>query len=152
MKGSDPGSRPIVSITISPKFIGDWDTLQRTLNILIQQDQSMRTAIEGTERRVILGGTSELHLEAICDRLLREFNIPIDVGKRQIVYLETIRKSSEAEGKYIRQVGGRGQYAHVKIKLEPAESGSGYQFIDKSSAMHFRDSSWNPLTPVSKRP
>lgn len=134
MKGSDPGSRPIVSITISPKFIGDWDTLQRTLNILIQQDQSMRTAIEGTERRVILGGTSELNLEAICDRLLREFNIPIDVGKPQIVYLETIRKSSEAEGKYIRQVGGRGQYAHVKIELEPAESGSGYQFIDKSSA------------------
>jgi elongation factor G len=94
----------------------------------------MRTAIEGTERRVTISGTSELHLEAICDRVLREFKIPLDVGKPEIVYLETIRKSSEAEGKYIRKVGGRGQYAHVKINLEPAESGSGYQFIDKSSA------------------
>ena len=134
MKESDPRSRPIISLTISPKFIGDWDTLRRALNVLIQQDQSARTATEGTERRVIISGTSELHLEAICDRLLREFKVPLNVGKPEIVYLETIRKSSEGEGKYIRQVDGRDQYAHVKINLEPVESGSGYQFIDQSSA------------------
>ena len=134
MKESDPRCRPIISVTISPKFIGDWDMLQRALNVLTQQDQSIRTATEGTERRVIIGGASELQLEAICDRLLHEFKIPLDVRKPEIVYLETIRKSSEAEGKYIRQVGGRSQYAHVKINLEPAESGSGYQLIDKSSA------------------
>ena len=134
MKESDPRSRPIISVTVSPRFIGDWDTLQRALDVLIHQDQSMRTATDGTERRVIISGASELQLEAICDRLFREFEIPLDVGQPEIVYLETIRKSSEAEGKYIRQVGGRGQYAHVKINLEPAEPGSGYQFIDKSSA------------------
>jgi elongation factor G len=134
MKQPDPRNRPVISVSISPKFIADWDTLQRALSVLIQQDQDMRSAIEGMERRVIISGASELHLEAICDRLLREFKIPLDVGKPEIVYLETIRKSSEAESKYIRQVGGRGQYAHVKINLEPAASGSGYQFIDKSSA------------------
>jgi elongation factor G len=133
MNESDHRSRPIISVTVSPKYIDDWDTLQRALNALIQQDQSMRTTTEGTGR-VIISGASELHLEAICDRLLREFKILLDVGKPEIVYFETIRKSSEAEGKYIRQVGGRGQYAHVKINLEPAPSGSGYQFIDKSSA------------------
>jgi elongation factor G len=134
MKQLDPRSRLIISVTISPKFIADWDTLQRALSVLIQQDRGVRTATEGMERRVIISGAGELHLEAICDRLLREFKIPLDVGKPEIVYLETIRKSSEAEGKYIRQVGGHGQYAHVKINLEPAPPGSGYQFIDKSSA------------------
>ena len=114
MKESDPRCRSIISVTISPKFIGDWDMLQRALNVLTQQDQSIRTATEGTERRVIIGGASELQLEAICDRLLHEFKIPLDVRKPEIVYLETMRKSSEAEGKYIRQVGGRGQYACAK--------------------------------------
>ena len=67
----------------------------------------------------------------ICDRIVREYKIPLDVGEFKVVYLETIRKRAEGEGKYIRQMGGRGQYAHVKIKLEPREPGSGYEFIDE---------------------
>ena len=132
MTESQPQKHPIISVAVSPKFLGDWDTLQRALNVLTQQDQAMRTATEPSERRVTISSMGELHLEVICDRLSREFKIPVDVGKLQIVYVETIRKVSEAEAKYIRQVGGRGQYAHVKLSLEPGELGTGYQFIDKS--------------------
>jgi elongation factor G len=133
MNKSHPPNRPIISVTVSPKFVADWDAFQRALNVLTQQDQGMRTATGPTEQRVIISGMGELHLELICDRLLREFKIPIDVGKPQIVYVETILKVSEAEAKYIRQVGGRGQYAHLKISVEPREPGSGYEFVDKSS-------------------
>src|SRR5215475_9241563 len=123
MTGSHPPNRPIISVTVSPKFIGDWDRLQRALSVLMQQDQHMKSATEPMERRVIIGGVAELHLEAICDRLLREFKIPLNVGKPQIVYIETIRRHSEAEGSYIRQTGGLGQYGHVKIRLEPQQAG-----------------------------
>ena len=84
-----------------------------------------------TRGAIIVGGMGTLHLEIICDRIVREYKISLDVGEFKVVYLETIRRRAEGEGKYIRQVGGRGQYAHVKIRLEPREPGSGYEFVDE---------------------
>jgi elongation factor G len=133
MSESHPQNRPVIFLAISPRFIDDWGNLQRALSILSQQDQGMRIATEPTERRVIISGMGETHLEVICDCLAHEFNIPLDVGKPKVIYLETIRKNSDGEAKYIRQVGGRGQYAHVKLRLEPLEQGSGYQFINETS-------------------
>jgi elongation factor G len=92
----------------------------------------MRTATQSTEGRVTVSGMGELHLEIICYRLVREFGVPLHVEKPTVIYLETVRKSSAAEGKYVRQVGGRGQYAHVAIELEPGEAESGYQFTNQS--------------------
>ena len=92
----------------------------------------MRTATESTQRRVTVSGMGELHLEVICDRLVREFGVPLHVEKPTVIYLETIRKYAAAEGKYIRQVGGRGQYAHVAIELEPSDAEGGYQFTNQS--------------------
>ncbi len=76
-------------------------------------------------------GVGELHLEIICDRIVRQYKIPLEVGELKVIYLETIRKHAEGEGKYIRQVGGRGQYAHVKLRLEPGDPASGYEFISE---------------------
>jgi elongation factor G len=132
MSESHPQNRPIIFVVVSPSFIDDWENLQRALDLLSQQDQGMRITTEPTERRVIISGMGELHLEVISDRLIREFKIPLDVGKPEVIYRETIRRYSEAEAKYIRQVGGRGQYAHVKLGLEPGQPESGYQFIDES--------------------
>ena len=132
MNESHPQDRPIVFVVVSPSFVDDWEKLHYALNVLSQKDQSMRIATEPTERNVIISGMGESHLEIICDRLLCEFKISIDVGKPKVIYRETIRKHSEAEAKYIRQVGGRGQYAHIKLGLEPGQPESGYQFIDKS--------------------
>jgi elongation factor G len=132
MKESHHQTRQIISVTVTPKFNDDWDKLQRALTFLTQQDQSMRIATQPIERRVVISGVGELHLEIICDRLVREFNISIDLEKAKVTYLENIRQHSEAEAKYIRQVGGRGQYAHLKLGLEPTEPNSGYQFVDES--------------------
>jgi elongation factor G len=132
MSESHPQNRPIISVVVGPSFIEDWENLRRALDLLSQQDQGMRITTEPTEQRVIISGMGWLHLEVISDRLIREFKIPLDVGKPEVIYRETIRRYSEAEAKYIRQVGGRGQYAHVKLGLEPGQPESGYQFIDES--------------------
>jgi elongation factor G len=124
--------RPVISVAISPKFHDDWDKLQGALSVLTQQDQGMRTATQSTERWVTISGMGELHLEVICDRIVREFGVPLQVEKPAVIYLETIRKHAVAEGKYIRQVGGRGQYAHVEIELEPGDPESGYRFTNQS--------------------
>ena len=87
-----------------------------------------RNALTG---ETIISGIGALQLEMICDRIVREYKIPLDVGGFRVIRLETIRKLAEGEGKFIRQVGGRGQYAHVKMRLEPRESGSGYEFVDE---------------------
>ncbi len=91
----------------------------------------MRIVQGPTVGETTIGGMGELHLEIICDRLSREYGIQIEVGTRKVIYLETIRKQTEAEAKYMRQSGGRGQYAHVKVRLEPVELGSGYQFANE---------------------
>src|SRR5580700_4838861 len=97
MNESHPQDRPIVFVVVSPNFVDDWEKLHYALNVLSQQDQSMRIATEPTERNVIISGMGESHLEIICDRLLCEFKISIDVGKPKVIYRETIRKHSEAE-------------------------------------------------------
>lgn len=125
--------RAVLSVSILPKSIDDWEKLQRALGALSQQDRDMTFAADFTDRRTIVRGIDELHLEDICDRIEREFNVPLDSVIPEVIYLETIRKPSEAEGRYIRQVGGRGQYAEVKLGVEPTGPENEYQFVDKSS-------------------
>ncbi|MGC1644726.1 MAG: hypothetical protein WA741_02765 [Candidatus Sulfotelmatobacter sp.] len=118
-------------MALRPKSNADHEKLQRVLNDLTLEDLVMRVETGPTDGVTIVRGISELHLQIICDRIVRERKIPLDVGEFKVTYLETIRKKSEAEGKYIRQVGGRGNYAHVKVRLEPRNPGSGYEFVDE---------------------
>jgi elongation factor G len=127
----NPHIRPIMSVAITPKAADDRESLDRALRDLAQQDPTMKIKSESEGGEVIIGGMGELHLQIICERILHEYKIEIKVGEFKIIYLETIRKPAEAEGKYIRQAGGRSQYAHVKLKLEPGEAGGGYQFVDE---------------------
>ena len=131
MSESNAQSRPVISVAIRPRTNDDRENLQRVLHDLTQEDPTMRIETEPTGGEIIVSGMGELHLEIICDRILREYKIQVDVGEPRIIYLETIRKGAEAEGKYLRQTGGRGQYAHVKVRLEPQEPGSGYQFVNE---------------------
>lgn len=128
---SNPGIRPIVCVAVSPKANDDRESLDRALSALAQQDPTMKINSQSSDAQIIIGGMGELHLQMICERILREYKIEIDISAPKIIYLETIRKHAGAEGKYIRQTGGRGQYAHVKLRLEPGEPGSGYQFADE---------------------
>lgn len=132
MTDSPSPNRPVISVAIRPRVTNDRENLRRALSTLAQQDPTMRIATEPIDGQTIISGTGELHLEAICDRILHEYKIEIDVGKPKVIYLETICKQADGEGKYIRQTGGRGQYAHVKLKLEPREPGDGYQFVDRT--------------------
>jgi elongation factor G len=152
MSESHPQNRSIISVVVGPSFIEDWENLQRALDLLSQQDQGMRITTEPTEQRVIISGMGWLHLEVISDRLIREFKIPLDVGKPEVIYRETIRRYSEAEARYIRQVGGRGQYAHVKLGLSRDSRKVVTSLSTRVQTMPFRDNSWNPLTPVFRKP
>jgi len=100
------------------------------LSRLAQEDPTFKVNTDPDSGQTIISGMGELHLEIIIDRMMREFKVEANVGKPQVAYRETIRKPSEAEGKFIRQTGGRGQYGHVKIKLEPQEPGKGYEFVN----------------------
>jgi len=100
------------------------------LHKLAQEDPTFRVHTDEDSGQTIIEGMGELHLEIIVDRMMREFNVQANVGKPQVAYRETIRKQSEAEGKYIRQTGGSGQYGHVKIRIEPNEPGKGYEFVN----------------------
>ena len=142
----NPPTRPILSTAISPKTEADRENLQRGLSNLAQEDPKMRVATDSTSGQTILSGMSELHLEIICDRLRRECNVELDVGETTVLYLGTIRKSAEGEGKYIRQVGGKGQYAHVRLRLEPQESGRGYEFISEAGGESIPDNFLEPTT------
>jgi elongation factor G len=129
---SKPLSRPIVSVAMRPRTTDDRENLQRALSALAQQDPTIRIDTDPIEGQTIIGGMGELHLEVICDRILREYKIEIDAGKPKVIYLETICKQADGEGKYIRQTGGRGQFAHVKLRLQPRQTGSGFQFVDET--------------------
>jgi elongation factor G len=100
------------------------------LSSLAKDDSTLSVELEDRGEQIIIFGMGELHLEIIRDRLLREYNVEVEASKPQVIYLETIRKPSQAEGKFIRQTGGRGQYGHVKIKLDPQEPGKGYEFVN----------------------
>jgi elongation factor G len=121
---------PVISVAIEPKTKADQEKLSLSLQKLAEEDPSFRVKGDEETGQTIISGMGELHLEIIVDRMMREFNVQANVGKPQVAYRETIRKTVEAEGKYIRQTGGRGQYGHVFIKMEPLEPGKGMEFED----------------------
>lgn len=121
---------PVISVRISPKTKADQEKMGVALRRLAEEDPTFRVGGDPDTGETIISGMGELHLEIIVDRMKREFKVEADVGRPQVAYKETIRTSAEAEGKYIRQSGGRGQYGHVWLKLEPNEKGKGFEFID----------------------
>ncbi|MCY0879396.1 MAG: elongation factor G [Firmicutes bacterium] len=122
---------PVISVAIEPKTKADQDKMGTALQKLAEEDPTFRMYTDQETGQTIISGMGELHLEIIVDRLLREFKVQANVGKPQVAYKETIRKAVEAEGKFIRQSGGRGQYGHVWLRLEPLEPGQGFEFVNK---------------------
>ena len=121
---------PLCWATVSPSTPDDYQRLLSALNQLAQLDPTFRVSTNNESTETIIRFTDELHLEIIIDRLIREFKVEANVGKPQVSYRETIRKDSQAEGKFIRQSSGNGQYGHVKIRLEP-NPGKGYDFVNQ---------------------
>lgn len=122
---------PVISVAIEPKTKADQEKLSIALGKLAQEDPSFRVSYDEEAGQTIVSGMGELHLEIIVDRLLREFKVGANVGKPQVAYRETIRGVARAEGKFIRQTGGRGQYGHVLIEIEPLEPGKKFEFVNK---------------------
>jgi elongation factor G len=122
---------PVLSVAIEPKTKADQEKLSQSLAKLAQEDPSFKVSFNEETGQTIISGMGELHLEIIVDRLLREFKVGANVGKPQVAYKETIRKGSRAEGKFVRQSGGRGQYGHVIIGIEPLQAGKGFEFENK---------------------
>lgn len=122
---------PVISVAIEPKTRADQDKLGMALARLAQEDPSFRVKVDEETGETIISGMGELHLEIIVDRLRREFGVGANVGKPQVAYRETIRRAAKAEGRYVKQTGGRGQYGVVFLEVEPLEPGSGLQFEDK---------------------
>jgi elongation factor G len=122
---------PVISVAVEPKTKADQEKMGIALGKLAQEDPSFRVHTDEDSGQTIISGMGELHLDIIVDRMKREFKVEANVGRPQVAYRETIRKSVEAEGKFVRQSGGRGQYGHVKIRLEPSEQGAGYEFENK---------------------
>jgi elongation factor G len=121
---------PVISVAVEPKTKGDQEKMGVALSKLAQEDPSFRVRSDEESGQTIISGMGELHLEIIVDRLKREFNVEANVGAPQVSYRETIRAQVEQETKFARQSGGRGQYGHVYIRLEPQESGAGYEFVN----------------------
>ena len=119
---------PVISVAIEPRTQADQEKMGLALSKLAQEDPSFRVHTDEETGQTIISGMGELHLEIIVDRLQREFKVEANVGNPQVAYRETIRKAVEVEGKFVRQSGGRGQYGHVWLKLEPRDSGAGYEF------------------------
>ncbi len=125
---------PVIHVAVEPKTKADQDKLSKALFSLSEEDPTFRVRSDEETGQTVISGMGELHLEVLVDRMLREFSVDANVGKPQVAYRETIRKSVEKiEEKYVRQTGGRGQYGHVVISLEPTGPGGGYEFIDKIS-------------------
>ncbi len=122
---------PVIAMAIEPKTKQDQEKMGFALQKLAQEDPSFRVRTDEETAQTIIAGMGELHLEIIVDRLLREFKVEANVGKPEVAFRETIRRKAEAESKYIKQTGGRGQYGHVVLTVEPAESGKGLEFINK---------------------
>jgi elongation factor G len=122
---------PVISIAIEPKTKSDQEKLGMSLSKLATEDPSFKVRYDEETGQTIISGMGELHLEIIVDRLKREFNVDANIGKPQVAYKETIRSSVDVENKFIRQSGGRGQYGHVKIKVDPQQRGAGFEFVDE---------------------
>ncbi|MCL6092017.1 MAG: elongation factor G [Actinobacteria bacterium] len=123
---------PVIHVAVEPKTKADQDKLSRALQSLSEEDPTFRVHADEETGQTVIGGMGELHLEVLVDRMLREFRVDAHVGKPQVAYRETIRKAVEkVEHRYVRQTGGRGQYGHVVLNLEPTGPGGGYEFVDK---------------------
>jgi elongation factor G len=122
---------PVISVAIEPKTKADQEKLSQALQKLAQEDPSFKVSVNEETGQTIISGMGELHLDIIVDRLLREFKVGANVGKPQVAYRETIRAGAKAEGKFVRQSGGRGQYGHVYLEVEPNEPGAGFEFVNK---------------------
>ena len=122
---------PVISVAIEPETKADQEKLGMALNKLSIEDPSFKVKVDHETNQTIISGMGELHLEIIVDRLKRELNVEAKVGAPQVAYRETIRGSSEAEQKYIKQTGGKGQYGHVKIRIEPMDTGGGFEFVNE---------------------
>ena len=123
---------PVISVAVEPKTKADMEKLSKALQSLSEEDPTFRVTTDAETNQTVIAGMGELHLEILVDRMLREFKVEAEVGAPQVAYRETIRKSSTAEGKFVRQSGGKGQYGHVVIiELEPGETGSGFEFVSK---------------------
>jgi elongation factor G len=121
---------PVIQIAIEPKTKADQEKLSEALQKLAKEDPSFRVSVNKETAQTLIAGMGELHLEIIVDRMLREFKVDANIGKPQVAYRETIRKASEAEGKFVRQSGGHGQFGVVELLIEPLGKGSGFEFID----------------------
>lgn len=122
---------PVISVAVEPKTKADQEKMGVALGKLAQEDPSFRVHTDEESGQTIISGMGELHLEIIVDRMKREFNVEANVGAPQVAYRETIRSTVEQEGKFVRQSGGRGQYGHVWLRIEPKEIGSGYEFVNE---------------------
>ncbi|KTG17096.1 MULTISPECIES: elongation factor G [unclassified Guyparkeria] len=122
---------PVISVAVEPKTKSDQEKMSQALGRLAQEDPSFRVRTDEESGQTIISGMGELHLEILVDRMRREFKVDANIGKPQVAYRETIRSSIEQEGKFVRQSGGRGQYGHVKLNIEPNEEGAGFEFINK---------------------
>jgi elongation factor G len=122
---------PVISIAIEPKTKADQEKMGIALKKLADEDPTFQIKTDEETGQTIISGMGELHLEVLIDRMMREMKVEANVGKPKVAYKETIKSSSEAEGKYIRQSGGRGQYGHVWLRIEPKESGEGFEFVDE---------------------
>ena len=122
---------PVIAVAVEPKTKIDQEKMGIALQKLAKEDPSFRVASDEESGQTIISGMGELHLEVIVDRMKREFKVDANVGRPQVAYRETLRKAVEQEGKFVRQTGGRGQYGHVYLKIEPQDAGTGYEFVNK---------------------
>ena len=122
---------PVISVAVEPKTKQDIEKLSKALQALSDEDPTFRVKVDPETNQTVIAGMGELHLEILVDRMLREYKVEATVGAPQVAYRETVRKPVRAEGKFIRQSGGKGQYGHVVIELEPGEPGSGFVFVSK---------------------
>ena len=121
---------PVISVAVEPKTKSDQEKMGLALQRLAKEDPSFRVSTDQESGQTIIAGMGELHLDIIVDRMKREFKVEANVGKPQVAYRETIRGKVEQEGKFVRQSGGRGQYGHVWLRIEPQEEGKGYEFVN----------------------
>jgi elongation factor G len=122
---------PVIQLAVEPRTKADQEKLGMAIQKLAQEDPTFRVSTDHDTGQTILSGMGELHLEIIVDRMMREFGVAANVGKPQVAYRETIRKAAEAEGRHVKQSGGRGQYGVVKIRVEPLPHGSGFEFVNE---------------------
>src|SRR5437762_11092644 len=122
---------PVIEVKIEPKTKADQDKLALALQRLAEEDPTFRVKTDPETSETLIAGMGELHLDVLVDRMIREFKVAANIGKPQVSYRETIRRASEGNGRHVRQTGGKGQYGHAVIKLEPLEKGGGYEFVDK---------------------